>query len=390
MMPRLELSEPQLLLCNALADGQSEACAAVTCQLWQELGDEQTFALAQANDVAPILAHALTGILGPDKVPAHWRQAHEESYNRISSYLTELDRIATRLNDEDISLVALKNGGIARGIYPCPGCCPMGDLDVLVEKRHFRQAHQILLDDGYRFEFRSPLEQAELNAAEKGGGAEYWKILPDGEKLWFELQWRPVAGRWIRPDQEPSGEELIARSVSIPGTAVRLLAPEDNLLQVALHTAKHSYVRAPGFRLHLDVERIVRYQPIKWDLFVSRVLALEVKTPVYFSLVIPKALFDTPIRDEVLYRLRPPAWKEQLISGWLERVGLFNPDERKFSNLGFILFTALLSDDPRGLWRAMFPDSTWMRQRYGFQSDLLLPFYHARRLADLAFRRENI
>jgi len=56
-----------------------------------------------------------------------------------------------------------------------------------------------------------------------------------------------VAGRWIRPDQEPGAEELLARSISIPGSAARLLAPEDNLLQIALHTAKHSYVRAPGF-----------------------------------------------------------------------------------------------------------------------------------------------
>ena len=356
-------------------------------ELYGQCSDAVLWREASENRIAPILAHALIDALGPDNVPTHWRQAHEKTYRRISAYLTELDRIAARLVGDGIPLVALKNGGIARGIYPCPGCCPMGDLDVLVEKRHFRQAHQILLDEGYHFEFRSPLEEAELEAAEKSGGAEYWKILPDGEKLWFELQWRPVAGRWIRPDQEPSAGDLIARSLPIPGTAVRLLAPEDNLLQVALHTAKHSYVRAPGFRLHLDVNRIVRYQTINWDLFLGRVLALQVKTPVYFSLAIPKSLFETPIPDEVLHRLRPPAWKEQLITRWLARVGLFNPDERKFSNPGFILFTALLYDDLGGLWRALFPQSTWMRQRYGFHSNLLLPLYHARRLADLAWRR---
>ena len=85
--------------------------------------------------------------------------------------------------------------------------------------------------------------------------------------MWVELQWRPVAGRWIREDQEPNADDLINRSLPITGTNVRLLAPEDNLLQVCLHTAKHSYMRAIGFRLHTDVDRIVNYQNINWNIF---------------------------------------------------------------------------------------------------------------------------
>lgn len=388
MIADLKLSGAQLLLSRAIADSPSEARFSAARQLWQGLGAESSYVLAQANGVIPILAHAFTDALGPDNVPAHWRRAHEETYDRISVYLAELDRIADLLADQGILLVALKNGGIARGgIYSCPGCCPMGDLDVLVEKRHFRQAHQILLAEGYHFEFRSPLEEAKLEAAEKGGGAEYWKILPNGEKLWFELQWRPVAGRWIRPDQEPSAEELMARSVPIPGTAVRLLAPEDNLLQVALHTAKHSYVRAPGFRLHLDVDRIVRCHTIDWDLFLARVLAFQVKTAIYFSLAIPSALFSTPIPGNVLQALHPPRWKERLITRWLNHVGLFNPDGRKFSRIGYILFCGLLYDDFRGFLQAVCPDRQWMKQRYEFHSNLLLPVYHLRRWCDLTLRR---
>ena len=101
----------------------------------------------------------------------------------------------------------------------------MGDLDVLVDPRHFRAAHQVLVEDGFEFEFRSPFESAEIDEAELGGGSEYWKKLPSGEKLWFELQWRPVAGRWIRPDQEPKASELVERSVAIEGSVVRMLAP---------------------------------------------------------------------------------------------------------------------------------------------------------------------
>lgn len=362
--------------------------AAAWLPAYQAMGDARAFELAQRNDLAAVVAHRLLDALGPEQTPAHWLASHQATAQRMTAYLAELDRIAALLAAEGITLAALKNGGIARGLYPCPGCCPMGDLDVLVEKRQFRRAHQLLLEQGYQFQFRSALEQAELDAAEQGGGAEYCRTLPGGETLWLELQWRPVAGRWIRPDQEPPAEALLARSLTIPCTAVRLLAPEDNLLQVALHTAKHSYVRAPGFRLHLDVERIVRaYPDLDWQRFTQQVIGLQVKTPVYFSLAIPAALFDTPIPPAVLAHLQPPAWKERLLTRQIRRAGLFDSDQRKFGKLGYILFTALLYDDLAGLARGLFPDPAAMRERYGLRHNALLPLAYVRRLADLALRR---
>ena len=180
----------------------------------------------------------------------------------------------------------------------------------------------------------------------------------------------------------------MARSIAIPGTAVRLLAPEDNLLQVALHTAKHSYVRAPGFRLHLDVERIVRgYPDLDWDHFVAQAVDLQVKTPVYFSLAIAHQLLNTPIPQKVLAQLRPAAWKEQVLAQQIGRAGLFNPDESKFTRVGYILFTSLLYDDAAGLARGVFPDPAWMRNHYEVRRDALLPYFYGRRLADLVLRR---
>ena len=342
---------------------------------------------ARCNEVEAIVAHAAMRSLGPEGVSEVWRDAHARNKAKIVSYMAELDRLAVLLADRGIAVVALKNAGIARSIYPCPGCCPMGDLDLLVEKRHFRNAHEILLSNDYLFEFRSPLEENELDAAERTGGGEYRKTLPGDHNLWVELQWRSISGRWIRPDQEPDTAALIARSVEIPGSAARILAPEDNLLQVAVHTAKHSYVRAPGFRLHTDVDRIVRRQDIHWDAFVELVRSLQVSTAVYFSLAIPHDIFGSPIPKSVLQRLQPARWKTKLMTAWLRRVGLLNPDEKKFGRMGYVCFTALLYDDLSGLVRALVPDPAWLKARYGFTSSWLLPLYYARRMFDLAFRR---
>ena len=354
---------------------------------YKTIGDEIAWRTAQSNDVTPIVAHRLTDVFGQGQVPERWRAAHDESKRLLAAYMAELDHVAQILADRDIPLVALKNSGITRAIYHCTGCSPMGDMDVMVQKKHFRAAHEVLLDDGYEFEFRSELEEADVTAAERSGGAEYWKVLPSGDKLWFELQWRPVAGRWIRPDQEPSSEDLMGRSVAVEGTEIRVLSPEDNLLQVTLHTAKHSYVRAPGFRLNLDVDRITRFQPVDWNVFVDRVKSYRVKTPVFFALAMSQALVGAPVPDQVLDRLTPGRWRAKLITRLLYRAGLYEPEERKFSNPVFLLFNLLLYDDVRDAIRAVFPEATWMRERYGFGSSLMLPAYHARRLANLAFRR---
>lgn len=380
-------SEKELLLCEIVASNQNEPRVDAALKLLELLGDETTLSFSKINEVNSIVAHFLIEQSNLQHFSEIWKIIHQNINERISAYLKELDNVAVTLANSEISLVALKNAGIARGIFPCPGCCPMGDIDVLIERKHFRQAHQLLLDNGYHFEFRSPLEETKLDAAEKSGGAEYWKVLANGEKLWLELQWRPIAGRWIRPDQEPSAEEMMSRSIPIPGTKVRLLCPEDNLLQVSLHTAKHTYVRAPGFRLHLDVDRIVNLQTVNWDVFLSRVLILKVKTPIYFSLAIPKSLFKTPIPEHILKALRPSRWKERMIFRWIRKAGIFNPNEKKFRKIGYILFNMLLYDDLFGLLKSLFPEKKWMIERYDIKSPVLLPYYHIKRLADLAFRR---
>ncbi|HRW97890.1 MAG TPA: nucleotidyltransferase family protein [Cyclobacteriaceae bacterium] len=353
-----------------------------------QLDEKNLFVLAMSQEVASTIAWNRAQYGGWENISVPWQKAFDETDKRISAYLVELDRVGACFASTGIPLVALKNSGIVRGIYPFPGAVPMGDVDVLVRKQDFRRAHAILLENGYQFEFRSALEEEDIEEAEQGGGAEYWKVLPNGEKLWFELQWRPIAGRWIRPDQEPSADELMARSIPIEGTDVRLLAPEDNLLQVCLHTAKHSYVRAPGLRLHLDVERIVRAYPgLDWSLFMQRVEKLQVKTATYFSLVIPKELFGTPIPDDVLNRLRPAVRKEKTITRLINKAGLFNPHEKKFTRFEYILFNVLLYDDARGLWRGVFPEKAWMKERYAIQHGWQLPYFHLKRLGGLLFRR---
>jgi hypothetical protein len=158
-----------------------------------------------------------------------------------------------------------------------------------------------------------------------------------------------------------------------------------------VHTAKHSYLRAPGLRLHTDVERIVRGCTIDWQRFLLMVETLNVRTPVYFSLWLPAMLLGTPVPAEVLRELSPSKIKKALTLRCIKSAGLFHPKDRaKFNRTSYILFNMLLYDNVGCLLRAVFPSRDSMKRRYGVSSAFTLPYHHAKRIADLCLRRTGI
>jgi hypothetical protein len=376
------LSAVEVLFARLISNQSDELDDADLFEKVVELWD-----FAKKEESACIIGNKLLKRLETFPRRKEWEDEAVEMERKISLYLEQLDIVASALAENGIRLVALKNSGIARGIHRILAECPMGDLDVLVRPCEFRSAHEVLLGLGYKLDDRSPFDISNLDEAEQHGGTEYTYGLSDDSILWFELQWRPVAGRWIQPEQEPSADHLLDRSVPIEGSRVRLLSPEDNLLQVCLHTAKHSYVRAPGFRLHTDVDRIVGAYEIDWELFLSMVKQMKVQTAVFLSLIIPKNLLGTSVPDEVLSDLDHSPSKHRMMERWLLRVGLFGPLEKKWSKAGYIMFNLLLYDDLRGVVRAVFPDASWMKKHYGIKHNWVLPFWHVVRIIGLLFRR---
>ena len=353
--------------------------------IYRQCQDRRLFEFAEEHECATIVGCRLQALR---KSSPPWDAAIDDWKYRLSQRIEVLDALADALHDAGIPLIALKNAGIARALYPHPEECPMGDFDVLVKKSDFRRAHEIVMSLGFDLGFRaaSTIEEEGVEAGLRSGGTEYRKELAD-DALWLELQWRPVAGRWIAPEVEPVADDLFARAVPVDGTRVLLQSPVDNLIQVALHTAKHSYVRAPGLRLHTDVDRIVRACDIDWDAFVTRVRAMRVCTACFFSLAIPRALFGTPIPDAVLDALEPPRRRRDFVFSCIRRAGLFHPAQRKFSRLRYLAFTASLFDSTRECLRSAFPSAQYMKEQYGIRCPLALPFCYARRFFGLLCHR---
>lgn len=355
---------------------------------WSKIDEKELFRHAKVDEV---VSH-VTCILKASSLQydSEWDKEYEETDYRITVLMDVLEEVATKLKDNSIDIVALKNAGITKALYKNNASSPMGDLDLLVRSNDFTKAHAIIEQElGFTFKFRSEFEEEDLELAFRGGGTEYFKMV-DGYKVWLELQWRPIAGRWIQPHNEPNGNQLMNDSKEVEGSNVRILAPEDNLLQVALHTAKHSYVRAPGFRLHSDVDRVVRFQEINWNKFISKVYQLKLKTAVYFSLYYAKELLNSPIPDSVLSKLNPFWIRKSAIKYYIYKAGIYNQQKKKFSRLGYILFNLSLYDSLGEILKAIFPPLDSLKIKYPITKKSQLPYFYTLRIKDLLFKRAKL
>ena len=325
----------------------------------------------ESNRLQGMMAHAF-GFKG---CPVDWVSFHDNSRIKLKGFFDELDSLAVKLRDAGIPLVLIENGSIARASYPCRGCFAFGDLDVIVDKWQLMEAHQVLLENGYN-----------PSSADEGGlpnlchgRAEYEKNLSVG-LFRLNVQWSLVARRWFTGDREPRFDELLSHSEEIDKNGVRILGPEHNLFQLCLHNTSHLYIRKPGVRLHLDVERLIRSAEINWDAYISLVIRFHQKTASYITLLMSKLLFETPVPESVLQTLRPSNWKEKQILRIVFGKNLLELNEVKFAKLEFLTLSVLTYDNVGNLVRAVFPRLVEMRRIYVFQSALLLPYFYTKRI----------
>lgn len=356
--------------------------------LLDTLDMQKLFALSKEHELHGALASNIVGHRLCD-LPEDWKRAYKAEAERLTFLKDKAKAVCQTMDEAGIHMVILKNGGIMADIIKDAAACPMEDIDSLVKKEDFKKAHEILIQNGFVFKFRSAYEFERLEEAFRDGSTEYYLPMTGGEVLWFELSHRAIAGRWIRPDKEPDTAALMEAAYHAPGTKVGILAAEDNLLQVCIHTAKHSYVRSPGLRLHMDVDRIVCHKTIDWDVFLKKAADAHVKTAVYFSLLIPQRIFGTPIPEAVLSALKPKAAKEKRIRRLLSRAGLLHPGEKKFSKLQFLAFQTSLYDSFADLWAVLYPKNHLLHDLYQYKSPLLTPYYILLRGLDLVGIRKK-
>jgi len=246
-----------------LDDAAAERCRSLVRLAldWEMVVDQ-----ARRHGVDPLLYRHLMATDEPS-IPAWVRdrlRGHFETNAVRNRLLTvELSKVLTRLADERIAAIPYKGPVLARTAYGDVALRRFADLDVLVRRADVRRAVTSLGELGYEPRLR-------LTRAQERAFLDFQCEYPldrDRGRLTTEIHW-DVVPREFAFHLDLDRLWSAARPIEIDGVTVLAPSPEDLLLILVVHGAKHFWARLAWVA---DVAAVIEAHPeMDWTALLAR------------------------------------------------------------------------------------------------------------------------
>ena len=334
----------------------------LTPDAWLALVD-----VARTQQLAPLLYWQMRKWLpeSPPGVQKTLRDLHMMA--SIGALLREraLRQALAALNAAGVRPGLFKGSALAFTVYPTPACRPMGDLDLWVPADEMPRAQAALESLGYvqRTKAARPLdwqqardEEIQLFGQESGQGL-------------IELHWGFFPGEWshraARIDRKSVQDRL--RPTAVLGHSVCLLAPEDALIQLAVHTMISHHMTVNVLRGLVDIA-LLSQQGMDWAIVVDRARAWRLVTVVGCVLDAVVSLFPEAGMEAAAAALRSSSVQRWLSNRRIVPDRLRAPQDLPPARQRFLSLLPLVDrpmDVAALLARSVWPERQWLDARYG-------------------------
>jgi hypothetical protein len=302
----------------------------------------------------------------PEEFTLCLRTAYYAAVGDAELHHQEIKQILQALAESHVIPVAFKGAALAYTVYPDAVCRPMSDVDLWLQPDDMLQAASVLAEQSYvpRFKATRPVAMARQN----GGELQLVGQSP-GTGL-IELHWGVFPGEWLQRTANVDDDGLWARTMpaTLAGQPALILAPEDNVLQVAVHIAINHNMSSPWLRGLMDIALLARHYPIDWDVIVQRARAWRVATALWLVLSLTVDLAGLEEAAETVRQLQPSSLRRRLIHRFANAQTLVEMRDLSSSRWRYV-FLLLLVDRPRDAvklaFRALWPEREWLMARYG-------------------------
>jgi len=315
--------------------------------------------LAEHHGVLPLAARNLSeharGL--PPEIEQALRTAYEANLRRSLWFSAELSRIMQHFEGAQLRAVPYKGPVLAQALYGDLGLRSFSDLDFLVCPADFERAKQSLAEIGYRPAMEVPpsVERLWLRTG--------YERSFDGAagKYLVELQWALLPHFYgVDLNSNDLGvEDLLARAgrTVVGGYEVPCLSPEDSLLVLCLHAAKHLWMRLIWLA---DIAETLRSysgtQTIDYSLVFSRARAMGVGRILGSSFWLVKNVLHAELpeaaEEMVASDPRVPALGSEF-AGRLARGAVYDFESTEYFRL-ILKLRERRGDRRRYLWRLVW------------------------------------
>ena len=317
----------------------------------------------------------------PASSAAVLRGAYYAAAGDAELHRSELAAALACLRAHGVTPILFKGAALAHTAYPDPTCRPMGDLDLWVTAEAMPVARAALASLGYEEHGKDdrPLAiQAQMAGEVQLVGR------AAGQGL-IELHWGAFAGEWLRRTAAVDHRAILcrARAAQIAGCEAWVMAPEDALIQLAVHLAVNHQMAYPGARGLLDVALLGRAEKVDWFALAARAREWRVVSATWLVLSLTESLLGLPGSELAVASLAPTGGQQAAIRRFVtEETVLAGKDisggPRRFA------YQLALVDRPRDaarlVGRTLWPERGWLHARYGAAT----PFIRVRHLTSAA------
>jgi len=288
-------TEAALVLCCATTTATPERTSQASDLAARVRNWDNVIDLAKRHAVLP-LVHRYLDLECPAAVPADAMAKLRTQWQLIILYnrhlAAELVRLTSLLAAADVPAVSFKGPALAAMAYGSIELRQFVDLDILVRQNDLPRVAEILTANGYL----SPHTRRE------GLATGYFQecedaFFADGGMGAVDVHWKvtPRAFRFA-PDEETFWRR--AHPLDLEFGTVTAIAPEDLLLYICVHAAKHGWVALGSI---CDVAETIRARPtIDLMAMLDEATALGSRRMLLTGVLLAHDLIGAPVQAEVV------------------------------------------------------------------------------------------
>ena len=247
--------------------------------------------------------HGLTGLLHTHlegqpsgSAPANARsRLASRFYSTVASnlvYSRQLLNTVAALEAAGVEAVAFKGPALAVQAYRHLGLREFSDLDIVVRRADLARAAAVL----EALDFRATDRETVLERAFPALQNHYLFLPPESDRAPIELHCEAIPWRYVAPFDT---DRLLRRSqsVALSGGVVRSFSPEDLVLVLATHGAKHGWRRLAWV---FDVAGLIARNPnLDWDAVLAQARDLGLRRTLSVALRLVSDLVGDRLPAEV-------------------------------------------------------------------------------------------
>ena len=246
---------------------------------------------AELQGIAPLLHVNLVRL-----IPGHIPSPHEERLRQVCrgivgmnlTLVAELLRLLRQFEDRHIPALPFKGPILAASAYGSISLRSFGDLDILVREHDGEAARRLLGELGYVLDYHV-------------AGQEY-HFVDAQRQITVDLHQRIASSCF----PEPAAFDILwsrSRAVSLSGSTVQGLSPEDTAFGLCVHLAKDYCTWKERLSQLCDLAELMRAEPaLPWDRVLDHARAVGGERIVLLALWLTNELLGTALPEAAASR----------------------------------------------------------------------------------------